>query len=171
MKYASMNNGLGDWCRLIGLLAAATMLYLSLAGCSTSKPKPLLPAYRPVETVNLHFKRPLIVQTPERDPVTVEEHILCGLFYFDQERFAEAADEFEKARRGIGHPWNNLNRVCLMSAATCHLLTDNKEAFVKNVDELKCTYSSYQLITIQKRDCRVKAIFDLYDQFMETGNY
>jgi len=169
MKYTSMNSGLGDWCSLIGLVAAATLLYLSLTGCTTAKPLP--PAYRPVETVSLHFKRPLIIKTPERDPITVEEHILCGLFYFDQERFAEAADEFEKARIGIGHPWNNLNRACLMSAAICHLLTDNKEAFVKTVDELKCTYSSYQLITIQKRDCRVKAIFELYNEFMKTGNY
>ena len=171
MKYTAMNNGLGDWRSIIGLVAAATMLYLPLAGCATSKPKPLPPAYRPAETVNLHFKRPVAIRMPEHNPVTVEEHIRCGLFYFDQERFAEAADEFEKARREIGHPWNDLNRACLMSVATCHLLTDNKESFVKTVEELKCTYSSYQLITIEKRDCRVKAIFELYDKFMKTGNY
>ena len=172
MRLDDMNTGFFNYRNLVSLsVVPAMLLFSSLMACSTPKPKPLPPTYKPAETADLHFKRPLIIETPERDPVTIEEHILCGLFYFDRERFAEAADEFEKARRGIGHPWNNLNRACLMSEATCYLLTDNKEAFVKTVDELKCTYSSYQLITIQKRDCRVKAIFELYNEFMKTGNY
>ena len=172
MRYDDMNKGIFNCRNLVCLLVLMVMvLFLSLIGCSTPRPMPLPPAYTPANAVNLHFKRPLIIKTPDASPVTVEEHIGCGLFYFDQERFAEAADEFEKARREIGHPWNDLNRACLMSAATCHLLTDNKESFVKTVEELKCTYSSYQLITIEKRDCRVKAIFDLYDEFMKTGNY
>ena len=172
MRYDDINKGILNSRTLVCLLVLLAMvLFFSLMGCSTAKPTPLPPAYRPADTVNLHFKRPLIIKTPDAGPATVEDHIRCGLFYFDQERFAEAADEFEKARIGIGHPWNDLNRACLMSVATCHLLTDNKEAFVKTVEELKCTYSSYQLITIEKRDCRVKAIFELYDEFMKTGNY
>ena len=171
MKYTAMNNGLGDWRSIIGLVAAATMLYLPLAGCATSKPTPLPPAYRPADTVNLHFKRPLIIKTPDASPVTVEEHIRCGLFYFDQERFAEAADQFEEAQQRINDRRNPLNRACLISTAVCHLLTDNKPGFIKAAKELKSSYTQYELVAIEKMNGQVKAIFDLYDEFMKTGNY
>ena len=162
---------LGNICVILS--AAVTALSMNLYGCITSKPKPveIAPAYNPVEAINLHFNRPLIIRMPEKDPVTVEEHIRCGLFYFEQEKFQEAADEFEKATQTVTDPQNPLYRECLMSLATCNLITDNKAGFIKTVRKIKSSYTTYEITVIERRDRHVKAIFDLYDEFMKTGNY
>ena len=122
MKYRNRKNRLRFLHCLLGLIAS-TALCVSFTGCATPKPKPevAFPVLKPAETIRLHFKRPLIVRTPEKDPVTTDEHIRCGLFYFEQERFAAAANEFEKARKGISGRQNPLYRACLMSAGVCHL--------------------------------------------------
>ena len=140
MKYRNRKNRLRFLHCLLGLIAS-TALCVSFTGCATPKPKPevAFPVLKPAETIRLHFKRPLIVRTPEKDPVTTDEHIRCGLFYFEQERFAAAANEFEKARKGISGRQNPLYRACLMSAAVCHLLADNKPAFMQTIKELKST--------------------------------
>ena len=102
MTYINSHKGLGVWSQLWCIIAVL-VIFAILTGCSTSKPKtePIAPVYRPTETINLHFNRPLIIKMPVKDPATVEEHIQCGLFYFDQTRFGDAASEFEKAREKI----------------------------------------------------------------------
>jgi len=155
-----------------GIIAGA-LVFLSLSGCAATKPNPggLMPVYGSSEPVNLRFERPINIPTPEKEPNTVEEHIRCGLFYFDRERFTEAAEEFGKAREMISESENNIYRACLISAAVSHLMVDNREAFITAVKELKSTYSNYQLIVIEERDRRVRALFKLYDNFIETGNF
>jgi len=172
MTCINSNNGLGVWSQLRCVIAVLG-IFATLTGCAASKPKtePLAPVYRPAETITLHFNRPLIIKMPVKDPATVEEHIQCGIFYFDQARFGDAASEFEKAREKIINLQNPLYRECLMSSSISHLLSDNKPAFIEKVRELKATYTRYELMVIANRDERVKAIFDLYDQFMKTGNY
>ena len=170
MKYHNKIKKLSTWKHLTAIIAA--MLFL-LTGCAASKPKPkpLVPAYKPAETINLNFKRPLIVKTPDHDPETVEEHIRCALFYYNQEKFNEAVDEFEKARQKLSDPKTPIYRTCLISLAVSNLLTDNKPEFIKTVQNLKLTYTRYELMVIENKDQRVKAIFNLYDEFMKTGNY
>ena len=115
--------------------------------------------------------RPLVIKIPEHDPETVEEHIRCGLFYYNQEKFTEAADEFEQARHKISDSQTPIYRACLITLSVCHLLTDNKSRFIKTAQDLKSTYNRYELMVIENKDERVKAIFNLYDEFMKTGNY
>lgn len=172
MKYQHKNKKFCPWNHLPGLVAVM-VLYVILTGCATSKSKPeALPlVYNPGETINLDFRSPLIIKTPEQDPVTTEEHIRCGLFYFEQERFGDAATQFEKAGQRISDGQNPLYRACLMSAAVCQLLADDKPAFMKAVQELKSSFSRYELLVIEGKDERVKAIFGLYDAFLKTGNY
>jgi len=157
---------------LLGVVAIV-LLCLSLTGCATTnaKTKALSPECKSLEIVQLRFKRPIKVTPPEKDPVTTDEHIRCGLFYFDQERFAAAANEFEKARKRISGRQNPLYRACLMSAAVCHLLADNKPAFMQTIKELKSTYNRYELIVVKDSDNRVKVLYELYDKLMKTGNF
>ncbi len=172
MRLDDMNKGFFNYRNLVSLsVVPAMLLFSSLMGCSTPKPKPLPPTYKPAETADLHFKRPLIIETPERDPVTIEEHIRCGLFYFDQERFAEAADQFDKARQRISDHYKGLYRACLLSMATCYLLSNNKAAFVKTIREVKSNYTEHELLVVEKNDERVRVIFNVYDELMKTGNY
>lgn len=125
----------------------------------------------PVETVRIYFKRPFVAGTPAHDPVTVEEHIRCAHFYFEQARFEEAAEEFDRARQRIREPQNALYRACLISSAVCHLLTDNRDSFVKTIQELQSTFNRYELVVIEKRDERLKALFELYKEFLRTGTF
>ena len=170
MKYHNKIKKLSTWKHLTAIIAA---ILFFVTGCAASKPKPkpFVPAYKPAETINLNFKRPLIVKTPDHDPETVEEHIRCALFYYDQEKFLEAADEFEKTRQKISDPQTPIYRACLVSLAVSQLLTDNKPGFVKTVQDLKSTYTKYELMVIENKDQRVKALFNLHDEFMKTGNY
>ena len=172
MRYHSIKKGFSVLDHLFGI-TAATLLCLFLTGCATTnaKPEALSPECKSLEIVQLRFKRQVRVTTPEKEPVTVEEHIRCGLFYFDQERFAAAANEFEKARKRISGRQNPLYRACLMSAAVCHLLADNKPAFIKAIKDLKSTYNRYELIVVKDSDDHVKVFFALYDKLMKTGNF
>lgn len=174
MKYHQKHKDRSPLNHLFGTVVAMVMVfYLILTGCASSKAKTeaLLPVYEPAETIKLHFKDPLITKTPEQDPATAEEHIRCGLFYFDQERFVDAATQFEKAGQRISDRQNQLYRACLMSAAVCQLLADDKPAFMEAVQELKSSFSRYELLVIEGKDERVKAIFGLYDAFLKTGNH
>lgn len=172
MRYHNRKNRLSSLHRLLGFIAA-TVLCVSLISCATPKTKldVVPPVFKPAERIRLHFKRPLIVRTPEKDPVTTDEHIRCGLFYFDQEQFVAAAGEFEKARKGISGRQNPVYRACLMSAAVCHLLADNKPAFMQTIKELKSTYNRYELIVVENSDARVKVLYELYNELMKTGNF
>lgn len=58
-----------------------------------------------------------------------------------------------------------------MSAAACHLLADNKPAFIKTIKELKSTYNRYELIVVKDSEDRVKVFYELYDKLMKTGNF
>ena len=169
LKRRSLKNVLDH---LLGVVAVI-LIFLFLTGCATTnaKPEALSLKCEPLKIVQLRFKRQVKVTTPEKEPVTVDEHIRCGLFYFDQERFAAAAGEFEKARKRISGRQNPLNRACLMSAAVCHLLADNKPAFIKTIKELKSTYNRYELIVVKDSDDRVKVFYELYDKLMKTGNF
>jgi len=150
--------------------ASAVTIIVFMAGCSIlrSDPESLTPVYHPEKVISVHFGRPLIIQTPKRDPVTVEEYIRCGLFYFEQGRFAEAAGAFEKAKEGIRDPWTPLYRSCLVSEAICHLLTDNRSDFTKAVKEIRSTYTAYELMVIGQQDPRMNTLFGLYRQFSEN---
>jgi len=172
MRYHSIKKGFSVPDHLFGI-TAATLLCLFLIGCATTNatPEALSPECKSLEIVQLRFKRQVKVTTPEKEPVTVEEHIRCGLFYFDQERFAAAANEFEKARKGISGRQNPLYRACLMSVGVCHLLADNKPAFIKTIKDLKSTYNRYELIVVKDSDDRVKVFYELYDKLMKTGNF
>jgi len=152
----------------VGLMA---LIYLGLNGCATVKPDGERDLNRVPETVDIRFRRPLVVKTPEGDPVTVEERIRCGLFYFEKDRFAEAAGQFDMARKGIADHDNPLYRACLMSMAACYLLTDDRAAFVKTVRELRSTYTEYQLIAMEKRDPGMRTLLRLSDEFVKSGNY
>lgn len=168
----SIKKGFSVLDHLLGVVAII-LLCLSLTGCATTKAKPeaLSLESKPPKILQLRFKRQIKVMTPEKAPVTVEEHIRCGLFYFDQERFAAAANEFEKARKRISGRQNHLNQACLMSAAVCHLLADNKPAFIKAIKDLKSNYNRYELIVVKDSDDRVKVFYELYDKLMKTGNF
>ena len=172
MRNDNTKHRFGPGYHLFGLIAAS-VLCIALTGCGTTKPKAevLPPVYKPAKTVELHFKRPMIVRTPQKDPSSVEEHIRCGLFYFDQESFVSAADEFKKACKRLQEPQNPLYRACLISAAVSHLLADDKPAFMKAIKELKSSYHRYQLMVIEDMDDRVKVLFGLYDELMKTGNF
>ncbi len=161
------NNG------LMAVAVAVIVFLLVLAGCTAVQYEVVEIPLKdiPVETVKLHFKRPFIAKAPGKNPVTAEDHICCGHFYFEQERFAEAAEEFEKARLRISEPQNSLYRACLISTAVCHLLTDNRTAFIETIRELKTTFNRYELLIVAKRDERVKALFSLYDEFIKTRNF
>lgn len=152
---------------------AALCTYLLLAGCAAKRPKPvaftpLPPLARPVD---LRFESPLVVTVPKQDPVTAEEHIRCGLFYYDQQRFQEAAKEFGMAGSRIVDPHNPLYRDCLLSKAICDLNLDDKPAFLKDIRELKTAYTKYDLVVVKQRDERLRVVFELYDRIMQTGNY
>ena len=172
MRYHNRKNGLG-LAHSLTCFIAATVFCVSLTGCATPKHKPeaAISVFKSAETINLHFKRPLLVWTPENDPATTEEHIRCGLFYFAQERFAASANEFGKARKKIFEDQNPLYRACLMSTATCHLLADNKQAFMQTIKELKATYNRYELIVVKDSDDRVNVLYELYNRLIKTGNF
>ncbi len=168
----SIEKGFSVLDHLLGVVAII-LLCLSLTGCATTKEKPeaLSLECKPPKIVQLRFKRLIKVTPPEKDPVTTDEHIRCGLFYFDQEKFVAAANEFEKARNGISGRQNPLYRACLMSAAVCHLLADNKPAFMQTIKDLKSTYNRYELIVVKDSDDSVKVLYELYDKVMKTGNF
>lgn len=154
-----------------GVIAAAA--YLLISGCALLRTGPEItaPANDPPVIVNIRFSRPLVIKTPERKPVTVKEHILCGLFYFDQGRFEDAAGEFEEAGKRISDSRDPLHRKCVMSCAVSHLLADDKPGFMKAVRELKTTYNRYELMTIEDLDEQAKTLFQLSDEFSGNGNY
>ncbi|MDP2646312.1 MAG: hypothetical protein Q8P24_15345 [Desulfobacterales bacterium] len=170
MTYHNESKKLSPWKYLPGIIAA---ILIVLTGCAASKPKPkpLVRAYQPAETIKLHFEKPLIVKTPAHDPQTVEEHIRCALFYYDQGRFSEAADEFGNALQKISDHQTPLYRALLIGSAVCQLLTDNKPGFIKTVQDLKSTYTKYELMVIENKDRRVKAIFNLHDELLKTDKY
>ncbi|MFH1624845.1 MAG: hypothetical protein ABID54_06785, partial [Pseudomonadota bacterium] len=79
------------------------------------------------------------------------------------------AEEFERARQRISEPQNSLYRACLISSAVCHLLTDNRDSFVKVIRELKATFNRYELLVVEQQGERLKALFGLYEEFLKTG--
>ena len=150
---------------MVAALAATLMVFLT--GCSMlrSDPEPLAPVYYPEEVISVHFKRPLVINTPKKDPVTVKEYIRCGLFYFEQGRFVDAAGSFEKARKGIDEPWAPLYRSCLVSQAVCHLLTDDRVAYMRTIKEIRSTYTSYELMVVEQQDLQMRTLLGLYQEF------
>ena len=159
--------------RSIKGITAVTLLFLFLTGCAATnaKPKALSLECKPQKMVQLSFKRHIQVTPPKKNPVTAEEHIRCGLFYFNREKFIAAGGEFEKAKKKISGRQNSLYRACLMSAAVCNLLADNKPVFLKAIKELKTNYSRYELMIIEGKDDRVKTLLALYNKLMKTCNF
>lgn len=133
---------------------------LSMTGASATK-----------SPVTIHFGTPLIVRFPKNEPVSVEDYIRCGLFLFDECRYKEADEAFKKAREKIADPPGDLFRACLISSAVCELLLNDKARFVNTVRVLKSTYNPYELLYVKRYDPRCEVIFNLYDKFIQTGNY
>lgn len=133
---------------------------LIFSGCSFLQPEPVQEKIIPL-SFSIKFKAPIIVKTPLGEPGTVKEHILCGLFYFDHQRFKQASNEFEQASKLINNQDTGIFRACLASEAICHLLSNNKAAFTANVEQLKSTYSKYELINTKLKDSRNDAILNI----------
>jgi len=72
----SIKKGFSVLDHLFGI-TAATLLCLFLTGCATTnaKPEALFLECKPLEIVQLRFKRQVKVTKPEKEPITVEEHI------------------------------------------------------------------------------------------------
>jgi len=158
--------------RLHALALAALLTFVSFAPIACAK-KPVVvpepPAPEPPKAVSFRFPQPLVVETPAGDPTTAQEHILCGLFYFEHGRYEEAAGEFSLARARITDFRNRLSRDCLVSEAVCYLLTDNKAAFVQAVNTLRATYTHYELMAIENQDRRLRALTDISNAFGQIG--
>jgi len=158
--------------RLHALALAALLAVVFFAPMACAK-KPVIvpepPAPEPPKAISLRFEQPLAVVTPTADPVTVKEHIECGLFYVEHARYQEAAQAFESARSRITDPRTRLSRDCLIAEAVCYLLADNKAAFVHAVNTLRATYTHYELMAIEHQDLRLKALTDMCDAFGQIG--
>jgi len=157
--------------RFQSLLLAAVLAVVSFAPMACAK-KPIIVEPPPPElpkAVSFRFPQPLVIATPAGDPATAQEHIQCGLFYFEHCRYEEAAREFSSARSRITDPRNSLNRDCLVSEAVCYLLADNKPAFVGAVNALRATYTHYELMAIEHQNLRLKALTDICNAFGQIG--
>ena len=161
--------------RLAAMIPFALLLFACAAPKAKSntlariaKPAPTL---EPVKTVELRFHKSIKTVTPAKEPDTVKEHIGCGLFLFDRERYEDAAVEFERACLDISGHQSPLYRTCLMSAAVCRLISNDKQAFFKNMRALKFSYNKYEWMDKKGRDDRLKALYDLYNEFIKTGNF
>jgi len=152
---------------------------ITFIGCSSNPSKPLKSSqnsYSTDESLNqtttkLRFKRPMETKTPAEDPVSVEDHIRCGLFLFDHCHYKEADEAFAGARNRILDHSNELYRACLISSGVCNLMANDKAGFIKNIKELKSTYNRYELLNIKNNQPRLKKLFSLYNQILFTGNY
>ena len=167
MKY--MYKSLGKMPSAFLLSVLFLSIYLGLVSCATKKPIPQPPASEPPRTVSFRFAPSLVVSAPAGEPATVREHVRCGLFYFQHNRYEEAAKSFQAARGPILDPANDLSRQCIVAEAVCQLLSDNKPAFVKTVNALKATYNKYELMTVEQRDSRMKALMDVQSAFARIG--
>lgn len=157
--------------RLQSLLLAAVLAVVSFAPMACAK-KPVIaepPPSATPEAVSFRFPQPLAVATPAGDPTTAQEHIQCGLFYFEHCRYEEAAGEFSSARSRIRDPRNALSRDCLVSEAVCYLLADNKPAFMGAVNALRATYTHYELMAIEHQNLRLKALTEICNAFGQIG--
>jgi hypothetical protein len=145
---------------LILVMAIAGM---GLVGCSTTRPQigELELMSQPVEQVELTFNTPLTVTIPEYDPITVEDFIMVGLFYFNKEQHTSAAEAFRQASARIIDRNSELARQCLVASATCYLIIDDRENFQKTTGQLKASYNRYQLMDIGSIDKRVDTLLRL----------
>jgi len=143
---------------------------LGLFGCAGTQqsvvPEPEEPAFRDRD---IFFMYPLNITTPEKDPVTTQEFVNTGLFFFQEGAYADAAVNFDRAADGIFDERHPFRRLCLMSAAVCRLLLDDKAAFVDTVEQLRRTYTSYQLVILPKTSPQAQALLDMCDK-IKTAN-
>ena len=140
---------------------------MGLFGCGASKPQPteLGPVFHPVKQVELTFDSPLTVRTPEHDPTSVKDFIEVGLFYFDKEQYASAAEAFHQARSKVVNSNCGLARQCLIASAICYLVLDDRENFKSATGQLKASYSRYELMDINSIDNRAVTLFKLSEEF------
>jgi len=143
---------------------SAILLFSAFIGCVSSPPVPIIPKEPVVKT--LRFSRNIQSMPPHKKPSTVEEHIKCGLFYFDQEKYKKAASEFTNGSKKIINKNNSLYRSCLLSASVCHLLNDDKNSFVKTFEAVQTSYSEYEWL-VAKDDVQLKSLLRLYDELIK----
>lgn len=158
--------------RGIPLSVVIGAILLLFGPLSCAKKPVVVPEPPPPESpkpISLRFEQPLAIITPTADPVTVKEHIDCGLFYVEHARYQEAVQAFESARARITDSRTRLSRDCLIAEAVCCLLADNKAAFVYAVNTLRATYTHYELMAIEHQDLRLKALTDMCDAFGQIG--
>ncbi len=136
---------------------------MGLSGCA-SKPqmREIEPLYQPID---LTFSNPLNATIPQYDPISVEDFIRVGLFYFNKEQYASAAMAFHQANARIVGNESQLARQCLIASAICYLILDDRENFQKTTGQLKASYNRYQLMDIDSLDKRVSTLLSLSEDF------
>ena len=157
------------------VLTAIISLLFILTGCAGSRvkqetSKSIDKREELTETVDIRFERPLTIRTPEAAPLSTKQHIQTALFYFENGKYLQAAEEFDSAGQGIVDK-GELYRNCLIAIAVCKLLLDDKAGFMRSIEKLKGTYSSYELMVVRDKVKRIKALFNLYNGFKNNGNY
>jgi len=149
----------------ICLFLVSCIAALGLTGCAgTQQAVPVEPEIKPHQLSAVFFKYPLKVTVPAADPLSTEEFVYAGLFFFQEGSYVDAAQNFEEASDRIletGHP---LRRLCLMSAAVCYLLLDDKALFVDTVEKLRLTYTRYQLTALRRMEPRARALLDMCEK-------
>ena len=146
-----------------------TISSIALCSCNIFSPSPvtknnIIPINQ-VIPICLNFPKNIEPQIPQKDPVSVDDYIQCGLFYDSQHKYKEAAESFIQAGYMISEKHNPLRQACFTASAVSYLLTGNTKGFLLSMHWLEKSYSSYQWIVESKQNPKLAVLNTLVFHF------
>ena len=84
--------------------------------------------------------------------------------------YNEEATHFENAAWTMGMEETTV-RNCIIAAAVCRLVANDKKGFVTSVDQLKRRYEETDFLLVTDRDARMRTLMELSEKIQERSEH